>query len=131
MAFKRALWSSGYTYQMRCPYCGTTFTYNDRQLDYRAWFPNGFVYCMTCRKPLRHNEYYAINPDGTRVYRSPAEAEQATRMGYYQATGMAAPPQQSQQYAAPQSGTAFCRQCGRPYNPGTDHFCAGCGNKLD
>ena len=25
----------------------------------------------------------------------------------------------------------FCRQCGRPYRLGKDHFCSGCGEKLD
>lgn len=155
MAFKRALWSSGYTYQISCPNCGTTFFYTDRQLDFRPWFPNGFVYCQRCRKPLRHSEIFAIRPDGTPVYNSIAEAEQAINNGYLNARGVPQPPMQPMQQPgqppmqqpmqqpmqppmqppvqqpAPQAGEACCPQCGRSYVPGRDHFCSGCGKKLD
>lgn len=128
MAFKRALWSSGYTYRISCPYCGTTFAYTDRQLDYRPWFPNGFIYCQRCRKPLRHHEIFAIHDDGSPVYNSVAEAEQAVHLGYAGTHGFqqpSAPPVQ------PQENVNRCTKCGRPYKAGTDHFCSGCGNKLD
>lgn len=140
MAFKRALWSSGYNYQISCPNCGTTFYYSDRQLDFRPWFPNGFVYCQRCRKPLRHSEIYAIHPDGTPVYNSLAEAEQAINIGYLNARGINQPPmqqptqppiQQPVSQPAPQAGEGFCPQCGRSYVRGRDRFCSGCGNKLD
>ena len=124
MAFKRALWSSGYTYQISCPYCGTSFQYTDRQLDFRPWYPNGFIYCQRCRKPLRHHEIHAIHPDGTPVYSSIAEAEQAVYAGF-------AGTQPYAQPAQPQASASYCTKCGRPYNAGTDHFCSGCGNKLD
>ena len=142
MAFKRALWSSGYTYHISCNYCGTQFSYTDRQLDFRPWFPNGFVYCPRCRKPLRHSEIYAVHPDGTPVYSSIAEAEQAINTGYLNALGnppVQAPVQQPVNNPVqspvpptpPQEGVAYCTQCGRRYNIGSDHFCGGCGKKLD
>ena len=131
MAFKRALWSSGYNYKITCPNCRTVTVYNDKQLDFRPWFPDGFVYCPRCRKPLRHSEMYAINPDGTFVYNNQNDARQSIREGYYNACGM--PPQNPAPNSQPQeqAGTAFCSNCGRRYEIGKDHFCAGCGNKLD
>lgn len=135
MAFKRALWTSGYNYQITCPYCRTMTVYNDRQLDFRPWFPDGFVYCPRCRKPLRHSEIYAIHPDGTPVYNNVAEANQSIRDGYYNACGINRPPQgqgyQQPPYQQPQPNQAFCPNCGRGYVVGRDHFCSGCGNKLE
>lgn len=114
MAFKRALWHSGLTYQQQCPLCRTNVQYTDYHLDFRPWFPDGFVYCPTCKKPLRHNEAYALNPDGTT--NRPQTVNPA--------------PQQPQ--TAPAEGAkAFCTNCGKQYVPGTDHFCGGCGKKLD
>lgn len=59
--FKRANWHSGLTYQQTCPECHTDVTYTDENLGFRPWFADGFIYCPTCEKPLRHNENYAIN----------------------------------------------------------------------
>ncbi len=65
MGFSRANWHSGLEYKQTCPTCKTTVTYTDYDLDYRPWFADGFVYCPTCKKPLRHNENYATtNNDG-------------------------------------------------------------------
>ncbi len=139
MSYKRQLWSSGFDYVIRCPYCGLTLKYRDRDLGYRAWFPNGFVYCPQCRKPLRHSEIYAVRPDGSPVYRTKEEAELAILNGYRRAVGMplldslpvqagAAAPAA----AAPAGiGVMYCPDCGRQYRKGADHFCAGCGRKLD
>ena len=129
MAFKRALWTSGYTYQLTCPYCGELFAYTDRELDYRAWYPNGFIYCHRCRRPLRHNEIYAVYPDGSRVYQTAAEAQQAINTGYYSAFGVNAPPVRPMRTQQPTE--SYCQQCGRRYVNGRDHFCSGCGQKLD
>lgn len=64
MAYQRASWHSGLTYAQICEQCHTKVTYQDNVLDFRPWFADGFVYCPTCRKPLRHREDYAINkPD--------------------------------------------------------------------
>ena len=71
MAFKRALWHSGLTYQQTCYHCRALVRYTDYQLDFRPWYPDGFVYCPRCKGPLRHNELYAINPDGSPVYEQP------------------------------------------------------------
>ena len=59
--FKRANWHSGLTYRQTCPECNTTVTYKDDKLGFRPWFPDGFVYCPICQKPLRHNERYALD----------------------------------------------------------------------
>ena len=68
MAFKRALWHSGLTYQQTCRTCREVVTYMDNALDFRPWFPDGFVYCPKCKTPLRHNEAYAINAPGPNPY---------------------------------------------------------------
>ena len=136
MSYKRQLWSSGYEYHIRCPYCGTPSKYTDRDLGYRSWYPNGFIYCPHCRKPLRHNEIYAVHPDGTPVYRTQEEANQSVQNGYLQATGYPAAAM-APHTAAPAGsngvapGIAYCTNCGRQYKLGQDHFCAGCGKKLD
>ena len=140
MSFKRATWTSGYTYNITCEYCRTVFSYTDRQLDYRPWYTNGFIYCPRCRKPLRHSEFYAVFPDGTPVYRNRAEADAAVRTGYYESHGMAAPagtyptaPAPAPAAAAaptPDPAFAFCPACGRRYRVGDPKFCTGCGRKL-
>ena len=61
MAFKRAAWHSGLTYEQTCPQCKTVVKYKDTILDFRPWYADGFVYCPTCKKPLRHKEIYAID----------------------------------------------------------------------
>ena len=38
-----------------CPTCATKFDYQKSDLGYRAWFPNGYVVCPICKKPIRHN----------------------------------------------------------------------------
>jgi len=66
--FKRANWKSGLTYKQTCPLCKTEVVYQDDKLGYRPWFADGFVYCPTCEKPLRHNENYAIDKEKTIKY---------------------------------------------------------------
>jgi len=106
MAYKRALWHSGLTYQQTCYHCRRVVTYTDYNLNFRPWYPDGFVYCPNCKGPLRHNEMYAINGDGTPLY------PQAT-----------AP-------SNPRIVTSNCPRCGKSYVPGADSFCSGCGQKL-
>ena len=141
MTFKRAVWSSGYNYHVRCPYCTTNVTYIDKNLDYRPWYPNGFVYCPICHKPLRHNEIYAVGADGKPVYRTQGEADAALRIGYLKALGYPATAESIKREPSPSANTAagaetgvameYCTNCGRAYHPGEDHFCAGCGKKLN
>ncbi|MBQ5761695.1 MAG: zinc ribbon domain-containing protein [Clostridia bacterium] len=71
MSYKRAEWHSGLTYRRPCGGCGCIVQYQDTSLDFRPWFPDGFVYCPKCQSPLRHNEKYAINAPG--YYREPGE----------------------------------------------------------
>ncbi len=140
--YKRQLWTSGYTYRIRCPYCGMNYQYLDRDMNYRSWYPDGFTYCPGCRRPNRHNEIFAIHPDGTPVYSTLEEAKQAILNGYYRAVGMPipapaprAPASQAAPvfYAAPSqipAGTAFCSRCGKPYQKGQMNFCGSCGAPL-
>lgn len=109
MAFKRALWHSGLTYQQTCYHCRAVVRYNDYQLDFRPWYPDGFVYCPRCRGPLRHNELYAINPDGSPYYQQPV----------------------AQPAPKPAANLSPCPNCGKPVALGVDHFCSGCGQKLE
>lgn len=121
MAFQRALWHSGLTYRQTCPKCHTVIQYQDDKLDFRPWYADGFVYCATCRSPLRHNEAYAIDAEGNYVNTTPPTAQAAP-------AAAAAPA-----VAAPitAGSTAYCKNCGRPYVVGDAKFCNGCGNKLD
>jgi len=103
MAFKRALWHSGYTYQQECRTCHTIIRYTDYNLDFRPWYPDGFVYCPHCKTPLRHNEDYAIDSPYVHNVRPSSGIDPKY---------------------------AYCTQCGRKYTVGKDNFCASCGKKL-
>ena len=61
MGYQRAQWHSGLTYQTTCEECKTVIRYTDQNLGFRPWFPDGFVYCPRCKKPLRHRESNAID----------------------------------------------------------------------
>ena len=120
--YKRQLWTSGYLYRQRCPYCGTVVEYTDRQLGYRSWYPNGFIYCTRCRKPLRHNEIFAVNPDGSAVYATQTEADLAVREGYYGVMGAQAPAPgvvtpAAGAYAAPAQGAPEAQYDASAYAP--------------
>ena len=110
MGFKRAEWRSGLTYQQVCKTCNNVMTYMDDKLDFRPWYPDGFVYCTVCKTPLRHNENYAINRPYTPT-----------------------PTYSAPMYTPPASGVnvsavAFCSNCGRKFNDG-EIFCPTCGRK--
>ena len=137
MSYKRQLWTSGYEYRVRCPRCGTNMSYTDRQLGYRSWYPNGFIYCAACRTPIRHNEIFAVHPDGTPVYKTVAEANAAVVAGYHAALGIPQPNVANPVYyapagqgAAPVEGFSFCPRCGARYETGKINFCSNCGTKL-
>jgi len=102
MGYTRANWHSGLTYQQTCHECKKILQYPDHNLDFRPWFPDGFVYCPRCKSPLRHNEMYAIN--------IPQPSPVVT--------------------ASPNNGTpaAFCSMCGKKFSD-NDRFCSGCGAK--
>ena len=111
MAFKRALWKSGLTYQQPCRSCRTIVTYTDDVLDFRPWYPDGFVYCPKCKTPLRHNEMFAINAP------TPATAV---------VPGSVVDPESSQAPDAT-SLSPFCSNCGKKFDA-PDKFCSGCGS---
>ena len=122
MAFKRAMWHSGLTYQQTCSHCRMVVRYTDYNLDFRPWYPDGFVYCPRCRGPMRHNELYAINPDGTPMYPQPYVPMQAPP---------APAPTQMTGTPGPQPGTQYCPNCGKQYVIGRDQFCSACGRRLE
>lgn len=39
----------------RCATCNALFDYQLSDLGFRPWFPNGYIECPCCEKPLRHN----------------------------------------------------------------------------
>ena len=71
MSYQRLLWHSGLTYRAVCPACRQYVVYNDYNLGFRAWYPDGFVYCPNCRRPVRHNENNAIKEDGSPYFPFP------------------------------------------------------------
>ena len=108
MAYQRALWKSGLTYEQVCEQCHTRVRYTDDNMDYRPWFADGFVYCPNCQKPLRHNEKYAIN---NKFKEDPiyfVDEVKASDTSVFNET--------------------FCPICGKKFNDG-DCFCSGCGRK--
>ena len=117
MAFQRALWHSGLTYKITCNKCHTVIQYTNDKLDFRPWYADGFVYCPTCRTPLRHNESFAIDANGNYLNTTPPNAAAAP-------VAPAAP-------AVPNGNVAYCKNCGRQYTLGDAKFCCGCGNKLE
>ena len=61
MAYQRAQWHSGLTYQQTCETCKNQVRYQDTALDFRPWYPDGYVDCPVCKNHLRHNENFAID----------------------------------------------------------------------
>lgn len=105
MAFQRALWHSGLDYKQFCPTCKKTVIYTDEALDFRPWYPDGFVDCPNCKTHLRHNEKYAVNAP---VEQSPNQASAPASNG-----------------ASPE---LFCHNCGTKFENG-HNFCPICGTK--
>ena len=114
MGYKRAEWHSGLTYQQTCEHCKTVLQYTDYSLDFRPWYADGFVYCPKCKTPLRHNENYALGPDGKPKAEEPKPAP--------------APASAPAPAASPAGSGAFCTGCGHRFGEG-DRFCAQCGTK--
>ena len=48
-------------YKAKCEYCGLVFIYHRSNLGYRKWYPHGFVYCPSCRRPLRNDPCLQIS----------------------------------------------------------------------
>ncbi len=135
MAFQRALWHSGLTYKQTCPKCHTVIQYTDEQLDFRPWYADGFVYCATCRSPLRHNEAYAVDENGNYLRTTPpgnvaAPAAPAAPVAAVPVAAAAPATSASPEAPAAAGAVAYCKNCGRQYIVGDANFCNGCGNKL-
>ncbi|MBE7064551.1 MAG: zinc ribbon domain-containing protein [Ruminococcaceae bacterium] len=110
MGFKRAEWHSGLVYRQICEECKTGVEYMDDKLDFRPWYPDGFVYCPRCKTPLRHSEKYAVDPATGASLSLPTEVPAETIA------------------AQPAGVVLFCTQCGNKFGE-NDRFCAKCGNK--
>ena len=112
MAFKRALWHSGLKYRNTCRTCQTIVEYDDYKLDFRPWYPDGFVYCPKCKTPLRHSEMLAVDESGNFIRVNVVAREQSNQN-------------------VPSDGTfAYCSNCGQKYTIGKDKFCSNCGKEL-
>ena len=102
MAYQRAQWHSGLTYLQTCETCRTPVRYTDEVLDFRPWYPDGYVDCPVCKSHLRHHEKYAIDAP---CYRQEASDQRA---GAFTQT--------------------YCPGCGNKF--GENHrFCTSCGTK--
>ncbi len=102
MAYQRAQWRSGLTYQQICETCRNSVRYTDEALDFRPWYPDGYVDCPVCKNHLRHHEKYAI--DAPRYHQDAS----ARSDGAFTA--------------------AYCAKCGNKF--GENHrFCVSCGTK--
>ena len=106
MAYQREEWHSGLTYQQICETCKNPVKYTDWDLDFRPWYPDGFVDCPVCKCHLRHNEKYAI--DAPAHYRPAPEAASVNNAGGFT--------------------QAFCPNCGKKFEEG-HAFCTSCGTK--
>ena len=120
MGYTRERWHSGLTYRQTCDQCNTTIQYMDDKLGFRPWFPDGFVYCPTCKKPLRHSEAYSLSePEPKFVVIETTQNETTQNETTTEETKT-----EETKTEAPQ----FCSQCGKAFRDG-DNFCSGCGTK--
>lgn len=99
MGYQRAQWHSGLTYCQICETCKTEVRYTDYSLDFRPWYPDGYVDCPNCKSHLRHNEKYAGNTAAEVVAQN---TENPTAL--------------------------FCTSCGKKFGE-SDRFCSMCGAK--
>ena len=107
MGYQRAQWHSGYTYQQVCETCKNTFRYKDDILDFRPWYPDGYVDCPVCKNHMRHNEKYAID--------APVIPNQVVNQ--------ADNTQMSGNFS-----DVFCSKCGNKFGD-AHRFCIKCGAK--
>ena len=105
MGFQRAKWHSGLTYHQICETCKKTVNYTDYSLDFRPWYPDGYVDCPNCGSHLRHNEKYALsNVEKTTEEPVKENSEKETFT------------------------SVFCHKCGTKFGEG-HRFCIKCGTK--
>ena len=113
MGYIRQNYHSGLTYQQECELCHTLVRYTDRILGFRPWFPDGFIYCPKCEKPLRHSEKFAINPVTGEYLNSTSTVGDVKKSATSVSSGKIA---------------KFCSQCGRKFEDG-ERFCPSCGKE--
>ena len=106
MAFQRAQWHSGLTYQQTCPQCKTVFLYTDHSLDFRPWYADGFVDCPNCKTHIRHDEKFALDIPHVNT----------------------APVPLTSTFSSAEENAVFCGRCGTKFADG-DTFCSKCGAK--
>ena len=102
----------------------TTIRYTDHALDFRPWYPDGFVYCPRCKSPIRHDEIFAIDgnkPEAATAVATPAPEETKTVETKVEAPKTEAPASEGER-------PRFCSGCGKKFGD-TDNFCSGCGKK--
>ena len=134
MAYQRAQWHSGLTYQQTCETCKTVLQYTDYSLDFRPWYADGYVDCPKCKNHLRHNENFAINnpipitpvavpeqPVNAAPAETPLQEQPAYAVELEDQVPAAAPE-------TPAQGPVFCTGCGHKFGE-NDRFCSQCGSK--
>ena len=84
-------------------------------MGFRPWFPDGFVYCPTCEKPLRHNEAYAIDGEVEKKFVDLTDEKSNAEQG--------ALAVEEEKHIA-----TFCTSCGYKFKE-DDKFCSQCGKK--
>jgi predicted amidophosphoribosyltransferase len=112
MAYQRAQWHSGLTYEQTCDSCKTVFQYTDHSLDFRPWYADGYVDCPRCKNHMRHSERYALGGSTPEpmVVETPAQKP--------------VPP------AEDAGAIQFCGVCGSKFRE-NDRFCSQCGAKRE
>ena len=56
MAVRAVSGRSNDRFEVKCPICGTTLQYSRRDVRPHGRWPNGFIYCRSCKQPVGHNE---------------------------------------------------------------------------
>ena len=127
MGYKRAEWHSGFTYRQTCAQCKTIVMYMDDKLDFRPWYPDGFVYCPKCDTPLRHNERYAIDAPSS-VSAVNVNAVFCTGCGKQLSVGDIFCSACGKKVEV--ENKKICSKCGYDTHEAGALFCTKCGNKL-
>ena len=120
--FSRENWHSGLTYKQTCDQCKETFKYTDYQLGFRPWFADGFVYCPRCKKPLRHNEKFAIKVEKNDKQDIIVEEKKYERENKKD-------QKQTISVNDDKENMMYCQHCGERI-PKNSKFCSNCGNDV-
>ena len=63
-------------FKTKCPHCGTELTYTRNNVRPHNRWPNGFIYCPNCKRPIGHDEANLVE-SGEEVLKKRADYEGA------------------------------------------------------